>query len=276
MSAAMTETEIRPRSGWFDLDLAAVWRYRELLYFLVWREVKIRYKQATLGIAWAVIQPVVAAVIFTVIFGLFARLPSDGIPYPLFAFTAVLPWTYFAEALRRTAMGLVADADLVRKIYFPRLIIPAATVATPLVDLLFGIVPLAALMAWYGVAPTWNLLALPLLVAAMMVLALSVGLLLAPINVRYRDVMHTLPFLIQIWMYATPVVYPLAIVPEQWRPIYSLNPMVGLVEAFRWSVLGTGQPDVIAIGIGGTVTILLLGIAVVLFRRAERSFADVI
>jgi lipopolysaccharide transport system permease protein len=268
--------EIRPSAGWLDLDLAAVWRYRELLYFLIWREIKIRYKQASLGIAWAIIQPVLAVVIFTVVFGLFARFPSDGIPYALFAFTAVLPWTYFAEALRRTALGLVSDADLIRKIYFPRLIIPVATTATPLVDFAFGALALGGLMAWYGVAPTWNILALPFLTAMVALLALAVGMLLAPINVRYRDIVHTLPFAIQIWMFATPVVYPLSIIPERWQAVYSLNPMVGIIEAFRWSVLGTGSPNVTSILVSLVVSMVILAIALVMFRRAERSFADVI
>jgi len=269
-------TEIRPRIGLLDLDLAALWRYRELLYFLVWREVKIRYKQAALGIAWAILQPSFAVIILTIVFGLFARFPSDGIPYSVFAFAAVLPWTYFAEAVRRSATGLVGDADLIRKIYFPRLIIPLAMVATPLIDFAMGFIVLLALMAWHGLWPTWHMLALPVLLLGTVLLALTFGLWLAPVNVRYRDIVHTLPFLLQVWMYATPIVYPLSMIPEQWRPLYSVNPTVGLIEGFRWSIFGKGTVDLTAIAIGLGVTIVALLAGLVYFRKMERSFADFI
>jgi lipopolysaccharide transport system permease protein len=269
-------TDIRPATGWFDLDLGAVWRYRELLFYLVWREVKIRYKQAALGVAWAVIQPLLTVLIFTLIFGFFARFPSDGLPYSVFTLAAVLPWTYFAEALRRSATGLVADSDLVKKIYFPRLIIPFAGAASPLVDLAFGMLILGALMIWYGIHPTWALLSLPLWIALTLMLALSAGLWLAPINVRYRDVMHTLPFVILIWMYATPIVYSLKMVPEKWRMLYSLNPMVGITEGFRWALLGTSPPNPVAVGVSAAFVALALVGGIVYFRRMERSFADVI
>jgi lipopolysaccharide transport system permease protein len=275
-AAATRITEIRPASGLLDLDLASVWRYRELLFYLVWREVKIRYTQAALGVAWAVLQPLFTVLIFTTIFGVFARFPSDGMPYPVFALAAVLPWTYFAEALRRSATGLVADADLVKKIYFPRLIVPLAGATSPLVDLAFGLLVLLCVMAWYGIAPGWPILTLPLWIGATLAFALSMGLWLAPINVRFRDVMHTLPFVTQVWMFATPIVYPLSMIPEKWRAIYSLNPMVGIIEGFRWSLLGTGSPDFATLGISLSVTLLALLGGVVYFRRTERSFADVI
>ena len=277
MNAALRPiTEIRPSAGLLDIDLGAVWRYRELMYYLVWREVKIRYKQAALGVAWAVLQPLFTVLIFTAIFGIFARFPSEGLPYSVFALAAVLPWTYFAEALRRSATGLVTDAELVKKIYFPRLIIPLAGAASPLVDFAFGLLVLLALMAWHGIAPGWSFLALPLWSAAAAALALAVGLWLAPINVRYRDVMHTLPFVTQVWMFATPIVYPLSMIPEKWRALYSLNPMVGIIEGFRWSLLGTGRPDLAAVGISlAVITLALLG-GILYFRRMERSFADVI
>jgi lipopolysaccharide transport system permease protein len=269
-------TEIRPRTGLLDLDLAGLWRYRELLYFLVWREVKIRYKQAALGIAWAILQPLFAVVILTIVFGLFARFPSDDLPYSVFAFAAVLPWTYFAEAVRRSATGLVGDADLIRKIYFPRLIIPLAMVATPLIDFAMGFIVLLALMAWHGLWPTWHMLALPVLLSGTMLLALTFGLWLAPLNVRYRDIVHTLPFLLQIWMYATPIVYPLSMIPERWRPVYSINPTVGIIEGFRWSIFGRGTVNLTAIPIGlGVLIVALLG-GLVYFRKMERSFADFI
>jgi len=269
-------TEIRPSSGLFDLDLGAVWRYRELLYFLVWREVKIRYKQAALGVAWAVVQPLFTVLIFTTIFGIFARFPSDGLPYPVFALAAVLPWTYFAEALRRGATGLVSDADLVRKIYFPRLIIPIAGVTSPLVDFLFGTLILVGVMFWYGIAPGWTILLVPVWLLITLSLALAIGLWLGPINVRYRDVMHTLPFVTQVWMFATPIVYPLSMIPPKWQALYSINPMVGIIEGFRWSLLGTGMPNLLSIGISLSIIVVALIGGAIYFRKSERSFADVI
>jgi lipopolysaccharide transport system permease protein len=267
---------IRPHHGWFALNLGAVWEYRELLYFLVWRELKVRYKQAAIGAAWAIVQPVIALIIFTAVFGYFARIPSDGLPYSVFALVALLPWTYFAEAMRRAATGLVDDADLVRKIYFPRLIIPLAAVSSPLVDLGLSFTVLAALMAWHGIAPTWNVLYLPLFLLLAQTLALAVGLWLGPINVRFRDVKHTLPLMVQIWMYASPVVYPSSLVPETFRWVYALNPMVGVIEGCRWALLGTARPDMQAIGISATVIVCMLAGGVVFFRKSERSFADVI
>jgi lipopolysaccharide transport system permease protein len=268
--------EIRPSAGPFDLGLRDLWAYRELLYFLVWREVKVRYKQATLGAAWAIIQPVFAVLIFTAVFGYFARIPSDGVPYPVFAFAAVLPWTYFAEAVRRSALGLVTDSELVRKIYFPRLIIPLAMVLAPTVDFALGFLVMLGLMAWHGIWPTWTMLCVIPLLLITMHLALAIGLWLAPINVRFRDVMHTLPFLIQVWMYATPIVYPLSMVPEKWRDLYSLNPMVGIIEGFRWAATHTGSPNVAAVAISFIVIVIALVGGLLLFRKMERSFADII
>lgn len=268
--------EIRPKKGLFDLDLDAVWRYRELLFFLVWREVKIRYKQAAIGIGWAILQPVIAMLIFTAIFGYFARIPSDGVPYAVFAFTAILPWTYFSEAFRRGGTGLVDDADLIRKIYFPRLIIPLAMVVAPLVDFLLSFVVLLVLLAWYDIVPTANIVFLPLFLLVAMVLALAVSLWLGPINVRFRDIKHTLPFLIQIWMYASPVVYPLSMVPERWKLLYSLNPMVGVIEGFRWALLGKENPDFLAMSVSLFLIVLVLLGGIVYFKKMERFFADVI
>lgn len=269
-------TEIRPSLGLFDLELGAVWRYRQLLWFLAWREIKVRYKQAALGAAWAIVQPVLVVLILSAIFGVFARLPSDGMPYPVFLFAALIPWTYFSEALRRSSVGLVGDAELVKKVYFPRLIIPLAMVVAPLVDLALASGVLFVFLAYYGILPTLNILALPVLVLVSMLLALAVGLWLGPINVKYRDVMHTLPFLLQIWMYATPVIYPLSMVPDRWQPLYRLNPMVGLIEAFRWALLGTGEVDVAAIAVSLAVIVVVLAGGLLFFRRMEGSFADVI
>jgi lipopolysaccharide transport system permease protein len=275
-SAAPATIEIRPSRGWFDLDLGAVWRYRELLVVLVLRDIQVLYKQAALGAAWAIVQPVFAVIIFSVIFGHFARMPSDGIPYPIFAFAAVLPWTYFAEAVRRGGTGLVTDSELVRKVYFPRLVLPLAGVIAPLLDFLIAFVVLLGVMVWFDVMPTWRLLAVVPLIVIAALLALSIGLWLGPVNVRFRDVKHTLPFMLQVWMYATPIVYPISIIPAQWQSIYSINPMVGVIEGFRWAVFGRGHPDIAAMSIGLTVIAILLFGGLVFFRRMEQSFADLI
>jgi len=274
--ASRAVVAIRPRTGWLDLGLDEVWRQRELLYFLVWRDLKVRYSQAALGTAWSIIQPVVAVTIFTVIFGLFAQLPSDGLPYPVFAFSAMLPWTYFSEAVRRSSLGLVGDGELVKKVYFPRLIIPMANIFSPLMDFAVSLVALVVLMLWYGMIPTLAILAVPVLVALAALMALSVGLLLGPVNVRYRDVMHTLPFLLQIWMYATPIVYPLSMVPDRFKLLYSLNPAVGLIEGFRWAVLGRTEFPLTALAISVVVTAAALTAGLIWFKREEREFADVI
>lgn len=278
-TAAATEQNrvtIRPDRGWLDLDLGAVWRYRELLFVLMMRDIKVLYKQAALGAAWAILQPVFAVAIFTIVFGYFARMPSEGVPYPLFAFAGVLPWTYFAEAVRRSGLGLVSDSELVRKVYFPRLIMPLANVVTPLVDFCIAFMVLLILMAFYGMAPSWKFLVVPPLMVVAALLALSIGLWLAPINVRFRDIKHTLPFIIQIWMYASPIVYPLSMVPEQWQWAYSLNPMVGVIEGFRWAVFNQGEPNFTALAMSAAIIPLLLFGGLVFFRRMERSFADVI
>jgi lipopolysaccharide transport system permease protein len=268
--------EIRPRAGLLSLDLAEVWRYRELLYVLVLRELKVRYKQAAMGALWALIQPIVAVAIFALIFGRFAKMPSGGVPYVVFAFTAVLPWTYFAEALRRSSAGLVGDAELIRKIYFPRLLTPLALVTAPLVDFAAGFAVLVALVAWFHLVPGPQVLLLPLFLLVATSLALSLALWLGPISVRYRDVGHALPFLIQVWLYASPVAYPETIVPERWRPLYDLNPMVGVISGFRWALLGSAPPDLLAMGVSIAVIAVLLAGGLVFFRKMERSFADII
>jgi len=276
MPSSRHTADVRPSRGLFDLDLKTLWSYRELLQVLVVRDLKVRYRQAALGVAWVVIQPLFAVLIFTVIFGMFAKMPSGGVPYPVFAYAALLPWTYFAEALRRGSTGLVAESELVRKIYFPRLIIPLASVIAPLVDFAIASVVMFGLMAWYHVAPTWNLLAIPGLVLIAMALAFSVSLWLGPFNVRFRDVMHTLPFLIQIWMYASPVIYPLSMVPEKWRDLYSLNPMVGVIEGFRWALLGKGDFSITSLTTSVVVIAVMLVGGLVYFKKSERAFADII
>ena len=268
--------EIRPSRGLFDLDLGVVWRYRELLGILVQRDIKVRYRQAALGATWAVVQPVFAVLILTVVFGHFAKIPSDGLPYPVFAFAAQLPWTYFAEAVRRGSVGLVADSELVRKVYFPRLILPVASVTGPLIDFGVTFVVLLVTLAFFHILPTWRLVFVPVFLAIEMVLALAVALWLGPVNAKFRDIMHTIPFLLQVWMYATPIAYPLSIVPEKWRALYSLNPMVGVVEGFRWALLAKANPDPRAMAISATVIVIVLLGGLVWFKSRERSFADII
>ncbi|SEP50643.1 lipopolysaccharide transport system permease protein [Rhodospirillales bacterium URHD0017] len=270
-------THIRPSRGWFDLQLDEAWRYRGLLATLVQRDIQVLYKQAFLGAAWAIIQPVLAVIIFTVVFGVLMKVPTPGsIPYPIFAFAAVLPWDYFAEGLRRGANGLVNEGDIVRKVFFPRMLIPLSGAIAPLLDFAIGLGVLLILMLAYGLAPSWHIVAVIPLALVAGLLALAVSLWLGPINVRYRDVKHTVPFIIQIWMYASPVVYPLEIVPEQWRWLYALNPMVGVIEGFRWAVTGQGVPDLTAMGVGLVLIVVLLLGGLVFFRKNEHSFADLI
>jgi homopolymeric O-antigen transport system permease protein len=267
---------VLPSTSLLDLDLPAIWQYRELLYFLVWREVKVRYKQTMLGVAWAVLQPLMTMAIFTVIFGMFVNVPSDGLPYPLFALAALLPWTYFSEAMTRSSASLVGDAQLIRKVYFPRLIMPLAAVVSPAVDFLLAFILLLAMMAWYGVSPTWGIIMLPGFLLLGLVTALAVGLWLSALNVRYRDVRHTVPFLIQCWMYASPVAYPVSVVPERWRVLYGLNPMAGVIEGFRWALLGKQSPDVGIMLVSVIAVMALLIGGVVFFKHMEQTFADVI
>jgi len=267
---------IEPSRGLFQLHLGDVWRYRELLFFLVWRDVKVRYKQTVLGATWVGLQPLAMMAIFTVVFRRFAAVPSDGFPYPLFAFTALLPWMYFSQVISLSGPSLVNNGSLITKVYFPRLIIPLATTMTPVVDLVVGFTLLAGLMLWFGVAPNAGVVFLPLFLLLAMMTALAVSLVLTALNVRYRDVGYTIPFIVQFWMYATPVAYPVSVVPEQWRLLYSLNPMVGVIEGFRWALLGHHRPDVAAMMVGAAAVAVLLVAALVFFKRMERTFADVL
>ncbi len=269
-------TEIAPDDRIVAFDAVGLWQYRDLLRVLILRDLKVLYRQTALGACWAIAQPLFTVLIFTVIFGHFAKIPTDGAPYALFAGSAVVLWTYFSEAVRRSANGLVAEAELIRKIYFPRLVIPLATVVSPMVDFAIALGVLLALMAWYGAVPDWHLLlAVPTLIVTAM-LALGVSLWLGPVNVRFRDIKHTLPFLIQIWMYASPIVYASSIVPASVRWIYALNPMVGLIEAFRFAILGGTPPDVFAVAVSVAAALALLVSGLIFFQRMERSFADVI
>jgi lipopolysaccharide transport system permease protein len=267
---------IRPAEGLLRLNLGEVWRYRELLYFLVWRDIKVRYKQTALGAAWAILQPVMTMVVFSIFFGRLAKVPSDGIPYPVFAFAALLPWQLFAFALTESSNSLVANQNLITKVYFPRLVVPIASVLAGLVDFAIAFAVLLGLMAFYGITPTRAVVVLPLFVLLAVATALAVGLWLSALNVKFRDVRYTIPFLTQLWMFATPVAYPSSLVPEPWRAWFGLNPMAGVVEGFRWALLGrSGGPGVLMwVSIVAVVALLLGGL--VYFRRMETTFADIV
>jgi lipopolysaccharide transport system permease protein len=267
---------IQPGKGLLHLDLRAVWQYRELLYFLIWRDVKVRYKQTLIGAGWAILRPLMTMVVFTMVFSKFAKVPSDGLPYPIFAYTALLPWQYFSQAFGHSGGSVVSNANLVRKIYFPRLIVPIAAALAPLVDFALAFVILLVMMVWFGIAPTVGVLALPVFLLLAASTALAVSLWLSAANVRYRDVRYTIPFLAQIWMYASPVAYPVSLVPEKWRFLYSLNPMVGVIEGFRWALLGKQSPDFEVMVVSAIIVLMLLFGGLVYFKRTERTFADVI
>lgn len=267
---------IRPSKGWVPIKFRELAEYRDLFYFLVWRDIKIRYKQTVLGAAWAVLQPVSMMVIFTVFLGRFAKIPSDGVPYPIFAFCALVPWQLFAYALGQSSNSLVGNRQLITKIYFPRLLIPVSSVVSGLLDFAIAFAALVVLMLLYGMVPSVAVFTLPLFVLLAVATALAVGLWLSALNVEYRDVRYTIPFLTQAWLFATPIAYPSSIVPEWLRPIYGLNPMAGVVEGFRWALLGTGQPPGPMLFVSVlTVVVLLVG-GLFYFRRMERTFADIV
>ena len=257
------------------VDLKSLWDYRELLYFLTWRDVKVRYKQTALGAAWAIIQPLFTMIIFTIFFGKLANMPSDGIPYPIFAYAALLPWTFFSNAITSSGNSLVGSAHLITKVYFPRMIIPGAAVAAGLIDLLVAFGILIVLMIYYGVGVTWNLLMLPALILLTTVLAVGVGMWTSALNVKYRDIRYALPFAIQLTMFATPIIYPLSLVPERWRWTLSLNPLTGIIEGYRAAFFGRpfNWP---ALAISSTITFALLIYAAYHFKQVERTFADIV
>lgn len=267
---------LRPSRGFLKLNLRDLWEYRELLGFLVWRDIKVRYKQTALGAAWAILQPVMTMLVFSVFFGRLAKVPSDGIPYPVFAFAALLPWQLFAYALTESGNSLVSNQNLITKVYFPRLVIPIAAVLAGLVDFAIAFVVLLGLMFYYGIVPTAAVVYLPLFVLLAVTSALAVGLWLSALNVKYRDVRYVMPFLIQFWMFATPVAYPSSLVPERWRPLYGLNPMAGVVEGFRWALLGKAQNPGLLLWVSIAAVVLLLIGGLRYFRRTEATFADVV
>jgi lipopolysaccharide transport system permease protein len=266
---------IQPSGRWGVFNLRDLWSYRELLYFLIWRDVKVRYKQTALGVAWAIIQPLFTMLIFTLFFGRLAGVPSDNIPYPVFAYAGLLPWTFFANAVSNSGNSLVGSANLITKVYFPRMIIPAAAVGAGLVDLGISFVVLIPLMIYYGITITWSLLLLPVLVMLTALLALGTGMWLSALNVKYRDVRFVLPFLIQLWMFVSPVIYPTSFLPQRWRLLFALNPMTGIIEGYRSSLFGHSF-NWKALTAAMLITVAVLVYASFTFRRMEKSFADIV
>ena len=265
-----------PSKGWRSLELKELWKYRELLYFLAWRDVKVRYKQTTLGVAWTVIQPLMTMVIFSLIFGQLAKLPSEGVPYPIFSYAALLPWQLFSGALTRAGTSLVGNANLLTKVYFPRLIIPLSAITAGLVDFAISFLVLLGLMFYYAIVPTWTMLLLPFLVLFAVLTALGVGLWLSALNVQYRDVQHMIPFLVQFWMFASPVAYSAGLIPKGlWRIVYGLNPMAGVIHGFRWVLLNSKPPDELMI-VSVIMVVMLLISGLFYFRRMEKMFADIV
>ena len=267
---------VKPSKGWISLKLKDLWEYRELFYFLTWRDIKVRYKQTVLGAAWAIIQPFFTMVVFSLFFGKLAKVPSDGIPYPIFAYAALVPWTFFANGLSQSANSMVENANLIKKVYFPRMVVPISSVISGVVDFVLAFLVLLGMMFFYGIFPTKNIIWLPLLLVMAFVTALGVGLWLSALNVQFRDVRYTVPFLTQFWLFATPIAYPSSLLSEPWRTLYGINPMVGVVEGFRWALLGTETAPGPIIVVSALVALTLLVGGAFYFRRMEKSFADVV
>ena len=275
-AAAVPVTVIGPPEGWLGVNLRELWPYRELLYSLVWRDIKVRYKQTVIGVGWAIIQPFFTMVVFTLFFGLLARVPSDGLPYPIFYYAALVPWMYFANALTNATNTVVEHRWVITKIYFPRILLPMAAVLSGLLDLGIALTLLGGMLLSYGVAPGWPILLLPVFLLLAVGTALGAGLWLSALNALYRDVRYAVAFLVQFWMFASPVAYPSSLVPERWRGFYALNPMAGVIEGFRWALTGHGQPPATALLVSAcSVALLLLG-GLIYFRWIETTMADVV
>jgi lipopolysaccharide transport system permease protein len=267
---------IEPPHGWLPLNLRELWAYRELAYFLAWRDIKVRYKQTVLGAAWAILQPVFTMVVFSLFFGKLAGIPSDGIPYPVFSYAALVPWQFFANGLSSSSESVVASANLVRKVYFPRLVIPGAAVGSGVVDFCLAFVVLLGMMLFFGIAPTANVVWLPLLLLLALVTSLGAGIWLTALNVQFRDVRYAVPFLINAWLFATPIAYPSSLLEEPWRTLYGLNPMAGVVEGFRWALLGTDTAPGTMVLVSAVAAVAMLVSGAYYFRRMEKTFADVV
>jgi len=275
-SSGVEITRIRPRKGWRELNLKEIWQHRELLYFLSWRDVKVRYKQTALGAAWAILQPLMTMLVFSLFFGKLGKIPSDGLPYPLFVFAALVPWMFFANGLAQASNSLVQNAAMRKKIYFPRLIIPLSNVAAGAVDFMVAFIVLLGMMLYYGILPTANVIWLPLFLILEIATALGIGLWLAAMNVQFRDIRYLLPFLTQFWLFATPIAYPSSLLGEPWRTVYGVNPMVGVIEGFRWALLGTRTSPGPIIAVSSLVALLVLVTGAYYFKRMEKTFADVV
>jgi lipopolysaccharide transport system permease protein len=274
--AHLPRTRREASNGWALPKLRELWEFRELLYFFAWRDIKVRYKQTVMGVLWAIIQPFMTMVIFSLFFGRLANIPSEGVPYPVFSYTALVPWTFFSNALSQASNSLVINANMIKKIYFPRLALPIATVLAGVIDFVLAFVVLLGIMLYYGLVPTVNIIWLPFFVLLALVTSLGVSLWLAAMNVQFRDVHYTIPFLTQAWLFVTPIAYPSSLLPESWRTIYGLNPMAGVVEGFRWALLGTGTAPGKMIIVSSAVALALFVSGAFYFRRMEQSFADVL
>jgi len=272
----LPHVKIRPSRGLLHLDLSTVWQYRELIFILVWRDVKVRYKQTILGAAWAIFQPLAIMLIFTAVFSYVGQIPSDGLPYPVFLYSGLLPWLYISQALSRSTMSLVGEASLISKVYFPRLILPLSGTLSPLLDLVLAFLVYLGLMVWFNVMPTWRIMTLPLFAGLALLIALAGGLWLSALYVRFRDVGHIIPMFIQLWMFVSPIIYPVTKVPETWRSFYALNPVVSVIEGFRWALLPDYRVEFSVFVPSLVVVFLVLAGGLVFFRSMERTFADVI
>lgn len=277
LSQSNITVRIQPSRGWASLGLAPLWQSRELLYFLVWRDVKVRYKQTIIGAAWAIIQPVMTMVVFSLFFGNLAQVPSDGIPYPIFSYAALVPWTFFANGLAQASQSLVSNANMIKKVYFPRLALPIATVLAGGVDFVLAFLVLIAMMFAYGIVPTANIIFLPFFLLLAFVTSLGVGLWLSAMNVQFRDVRYTVPFLTQLWLFITPIAYPSSLIENPIvRGIYAINPMTGVVEGFRWALLGTDTAPTVMVLVSSVAAVVTLVSGWLYFRRAEKTFADIV
>lgn len=272
----ISEVIIEPTRGWVSLQLSELWNYRELLYFLTWRDIKVRYKQTILGAAWAVIQPFFTMVVFSLFFGNLANVPSDGIPYPIFSFAALVPWQFFASGLAQSSNSLISSAHMIKKIYFPRLAMPVASIFSNLVDFALAFIVLLGMMFYFRITPTLNVIWLPFFLLLAVITSLGVGLWLSAMNVQFRDVRYAVPFITQFWMFATPIAYPSSLLDEPWRTIYGINPMVGVVEGFRWALLGAGDAPGPMVLVSVLTALFLLVSGAFYFRRMEKTFADVV
>lgn len=272
----LPRTRRQPSKGWAWPRFGELWEYRELLFFFAWRDIKVRYRQTVMGALWAIIQPFFTMVIFSLFFGNLAKVPSDGLPYPVFSYAALVPWTFFANALTQASSSLVSSSNMVKKIYFPRLALPIATVLAGVIDFVLAFIVLLGIMLYYGLVPTINVVWLPLFLLLALVTSLGVGLWFSAMNVQFRDVHYMVPFLIQAWLFMTPIAYPSSMLSEPWRTVYGLNPMAGVVEGFRWALLGSGTAPGPMLIVSSVVALTIFISGALYFRRMEQSFADVL